>query len=106
MSSEHTAGAKDKTDEKARNETGKWKESYEANRAFKRVVSGEYKSMSDKTLARHKPHLTLQQINELEKISKDRKELSSRQKCRSDVGRPRTKSKTVKAEEETHDTTT
>lgn len=62
-----------------------WTESASANRAYKRVISGEYKSMSPKTLEKFKGYYTEEQIKEIEEINK------SKQKSRSDTNKPRKK---------------
>ena len=68
-----------------------WTESASANRAYKRVILGDYKSMSPKTLEKFKGYYTAEQISEIEEINKKHKEKCSKQKCRSDANKPRKK---------------
>eukprot|EP00965_Chrysotila_dentata_P068365 2261130-Pleurochrysis_carterae.AAC.1 len=51
---------------------------------------GDYKSMSVKTLAWYdRPHLTDEQIKDIEHLNKKRKEKCSKEHCRSDAGKKR-----------------
>eukprot|EP00965_Chrysotila_dentata_P191493 6174566-Pleurochrysis_carterae.AAC.1 len=55
---------------------------------------GEYKGMSTKTLARHRPHLTTdEQVKDIEHINKKCKEMCSKEYCRSNAGKKRKTSK-------------
>eukprot|EP00965_Chrysotila_dentata_P068832 2274972-Pleurochrysis_carterae.AAC.1 len=68
-----------------------WTPAYQASRAYKRLIMGENKSMSQKTLARYRPHLTDEQIKDIEHLNKKRKEKCSKEYCRSDAGKKRKK---------------
>eukprot|EP00965_Chrysotila_dentata_P007434 241166-Pleurochrysis_carterae.AAC.1 len=72
---------------------------YQAARAYKRLIMGENKSMSVKTLARYRPHLTDEQITDIEHLNKKRKEKCSKKYCRSDAEKKRKKTSKMSSEE-------
>eukprot|EP00965_Chrysotila_dentata_P143981 4755766-Pleurochrysis_carterae.AAC.1 len=55
--------------------------------------------MSAKTLARYRPHLTDEQIKDIEHLNKKRKEKCSKEYCCSDAGKKRKKTTNMTTEE-------
>eukprot|EP00965_Chrysotila_dentata_P259081 6213443-Pleurochrysis_carterae.AAC.1 len=76
-----------------------WTPAYQAARAYKQLIMGENKSMLVKTLARYRPHLTDEQIKDIEHLNKKRKEKCSKEYCRSDAGKKRKKTTNMSTEE-------
>eukprot|EP00965_Chrysotila_dentata_P088061 2907068-Pleurochrysis_carterae.AAC.1 len=71
-----------------------WTPAHQAARAYKRLIMGENKSMSQKMLARYRPHLTdCKQIKDIEHLNRKRREKCSKKYCLSDAGKKRKTSK-------------
>eukprot|EP00965_Chrysotila_dentata_P214501 6188221-Pleurochrysis_carterae.AAC.1 len=66
-----------------------WTPAHSAARTYKRLFLGEYKSVSDKTLDKLRPHLTTEQISDISRITNERRSKCAREKCRSDAGQAR-----------------
>lgn len=71
-----------------------WNPAYSAARTYKRLIIGEYKSISGKTLDKIRPYLTDEQVSDINRINQERRE-----KCRSDAGQTRSKKITKSIEE-------
>eukprot|EP00965_Chrysotila_dentata_P070142 2316533-Pleurochrysis_carterae.AAC.1 len=76
-----------------------WNPAYSAARTYKRLIIGEYKSISGKTLDKLRPYLTNEQVSDINRINQERRDKCSREKCRSDAGQTRSKNVTKTIEQ-------